>query len=246
MKLALSTAAAPDYSLSELLDACARRGLAAIELVEGDGHGVGPGLDHHQVLGIVGQAARKGIAIAAYRVDDLATAAAPETVRLAFGLGAPVIARSKDSEYDVAEFAFAAQRFSAVGARLLLEHRSDLEEIRAIRALAEQIGTESIALAWDADPANGGLERAGEVIAAAGPLLHHIRLRGGGPEAAQGEGLGIGSLIGRLTLARYRGHLAIAPSTPRYRVAWDAWLGRQRGGWGCGSKASDPSLVSLG
>ncbi|MFW6331581.1 MAG: hypothetical protein ACOC3J_07650 [Gemmatimonadota bacterium] len=29
------------------------------------------------------------------------------------------------------------------------------------------------------------------------------------------------------------------------RVIWDAWLGR-RGGWGCGSKVEDRTLVSLG
>ncbi|MGH7506725.1 MAG: hypothetical protein ACRELX_13785, partial [Longimicrobiales bacterium] len=39
-RLGLSSAAAPDASLDELISACARRGLAALELREGDAHGI--------------------------------------------------------------------------------------------------------------------------------------------------------------------------------------------------------------
>lgn len=245
MKLALSTAAAPDYTLAELFDACARRGLAALELVADDRHGVGPELEHDEVIEIAAEAAARGITFAAYRSRGLWEAVAPETVRLAFGLGAPVIITLDESEDDVVDVIHAARRYAAIGARLLVEHRSSPADVAALRALAEHAAPHAIGLAWDADPADGGLAHAAEIIAAAGPLLGHIRLRGGGPEAAQGEGQGIGALMGRLTLARYTGHVAIAPSTPRYRFAWNAWLGRARGGWGCGSKQSDDSLVSL-
>ena len=40
MRLALSSAAAPDAMLEELLEAATRRGLEAVELREGDAHGV--------------------------------------------------------------------------------------------------------------------------------------------------------------------------------------------------------------
>ena len=43
-------------------------------------------------------------------------------------------------------------------------------------------------------------------------------------------------MMRELALAGYGGSLALAPSDQRYRVVWNAWLGR-RGGWGCGSKA---------
>lgn len=246
MKLALSTAAAPDYTLADLFDACARRGLAALELVAGDRHGVGPELDHREVLEIAGEAAARGIRIAGYRSRGLWEAATPETVRLAFGLDAPVIVTLDAEEDDVASVIYAARRYAAIGARLLLEHRSAVAEVEELRELVGHADPGTIGLAWDADPTTGGLENAAGIITSAGPLLRHIRLHGGGPESAQGEGQGIGSLMGRLTLARYNGHVAITPSTPRFHFAWSAWLGRGRGGWGCGSKQSDESLVSLG
>jgi len=245
VKLALSTAAAPDYTLAELFDACVRRGLAALELVADDRHGVGPELEQREVLEIVEEAGARGVTIAAYRSRGLWEATAPETVRLAAWLGAPVVVTLDESEDDVVDVINAAHRYAAVGARLLVEHRSAPGEVAELRALAERAAPHALGLAWDAEPADGGLDAAAEIITAAGPLLGHIRLRGGGPETARGEGQGIGSLMGRLTLARYPGCIAIAPSTPRYRYAWNAWLGRGRGGWGCGSKTSDDSLVSL-
>jgi hypothetical protein len=86
---------------------------------------------------------------------------------------------------------------------------------------------------------------AAEVLARLGARLRYIRLIGGGPEAVMQEGRGIGALMSRLALAGYNGALILTPSSPRYRVAWETWLGR-RGGWGCGSEASDPAVVRLG
>lgn len=246
MKLALSTAAAPDLALDDLLDACARRGLAALELVAGDGHGVGPELDHREVLEVAAEAAARKVAIAAYRSRGLWEAAAPETVRLAFGLNAPVIVTLDPAEDDLPAILNAAHRYAVVGATLLIEHGSTAEEAEELVRLSERLPPGTLGLAWDADPATGELDRAApEILAAANSRLRHIRLRGGGPETAQFEGQGIGSLIGRLTLARYDGFVAITPSTPRFRFAWNAWLGRGRGGWGCGSKVADDSLVTL-
>jgi hypothetical protein len=242
----LSTAAAPDLALAELLDACARRGLAALELVAGDRHGVGPELDHREILKVAAEAAARGVAIAAYRARGLWEAAAPETVRMAFGLNAPVIVELDPAEDDVHSAIYAARRYAVIGANLLLAHGSDIAEVEELRAIAAEVPAGTVGLAWEADPATGDFDRnAPGLIATAGPLLRHIRLRGGGPEAAQGEGQGIGTLMGRLTLAHYAGNIAIAPSTPRYHFAWNAWLGRGKGGWGCGSKQADDSLVSL-
>lgn len=103
-----------------------------------------------------------------------------------------------------------------------------------------------LALAWEADP------NFGQVGVMAAPLLERfgddlgqIRLIGGGPEVAMHDGAGIGDLMRRLALNSYAGTLILAPSTPRYAVAWQHWLGR-RGGWGCGSAGRGASsLVSL-
>ena len=77
-----------------------------------------------------------------------------------------------------------------------------------------------------------------------GELPSHIMLRGGGPEAAQFEGRGIGTLMARLTVAGYAGTLIIAPSARAVLPVWNTWL-MLRSNWGCGSKTADSSLVSL-
>ena len=45
-------------------------------------------------------------------------------------------------------------------------------------------------------------------------------------------------------LLEYGGTVIVAPSSPSYHRLWEQWLGK-RPGWGCGSHASDPSLVTL-
>ena len=81
-------------------------------------------------------------------------------------------------------------------------------------------------------------------LSAGNGLPSHIILRGGGPEAVQFEGRGIGSLMTQLSVAGYRGYLIIAPSGRAMRQLWKTWLFDRRN-WGCGSKTSDLSLVEI-
>ena len=81
-------------------------------------------------------------------------------------------------------------------------------------------------------------------VTATNGLPTHIILRGGGPEAVQFEGRGIGSLMTQLSVAGYRGFLILAPSGRGTRQLWKTWLFSRRN-WGCGSKTSDPSLVEI-
>jgi hypothetical protein len=100
-------------------------------------------------------------------------------------------------------------------------------------------------MAWDADVTAGGVgTAAARLLARLGGRLRHIRLLGGGPEAAAQEGKGVGELMGRLAIAGYSGSVILSPSSTRYRLAWQNWLGR-RGGWGCGSRQEAASLVCL-
>jgi hypothetical protein len=78
-----------------------------------------------------------------------------------------------------------------------------------------------------------------------GELPSHITLHGAGPEAARYEGLGIGSLMTRLTLSAWQGVLVLAPTGRAVLPVWNAWLNHGRS-WGCGSHKSDPSLVTIG
>jgi hypothetical protein len=77
-----------------------------------------------------------------------------------------------------------------------------------------------------------------------GDAVDLIVLQGAGPEAAQHEGRGIGSLMTRLTLSGYQGILTLAPSSAAVLPVWRTWLQHGRN-WGCGSKTADPSLVQL-
>lgn len=244
MRLALSSAAAPDVAGRDLLEACARRGLAAVELVVGHAHGIGPDTDAAALERFRAACAEAGVEVAAVRLPTLEEAARPEAARLSAALGTPIVVPSAGMiEYE--RLGRLARRYDAAGGTLLLAHGSDPERARALRRLCERPPASACGLAWDARPDDDALDLVGDaVLAAAGERLRHVRLAGGGPEAVGQEGSGVGALVARLTLAGYRGALAIAPSRERYRVAWANWLGR-RGGWGCGSKRQDDGLVRL-
>lgn len=235
MRLGLSSAAAPALALEELAAACARRGLAALELVSGDAHGVAPGSPLPDVAGC-------GVDVVAFRASGAWEARSEAAARLSAELGAPVVAPRGSVLPD--EVAALGRLYAREGGRVLLAHGSDPAEALALRWAAGGASAGSVGLAWEVRP---GVEERGDargVLDAAGSLLALVRLHGGGPEAAGQEGQGIGALMARLALGRYAGPLVLAPSTPAYLRAWSAWLGRA-GGWGCGSRRREDGLVVL-
>lgn len=102
--------------------------------------------------------------------------------------------------------------------------------IAVARGVELNAAAENVATAWNRESLAGS--------------VHHVTLRGGGPEAAQHEGRGIGVFMMQLALDDYRGVLALAPSSKAVLPVWRAWLRHGRN-WGCGSKAADPALVQL-
>jgi hypothetical protein len=234
MRLGLSSAAAPDATIDELLAACVRRGLAALELRQQDAHGVTGAPD-----GIGGAEAQEraraaGIEITGFRSEtggeDLSLA------RVAAAAGAPVLVGG----CCVRARAHRAAGLRAVGVEVAVALEGDvpLDALERAAACGAQV-------AWDANVVTGGLGgTAARLLDRLGGRLRHIRILGGGPEAAMQEGRGVGELMGRLALAGYTGTVILSPSSTRYRVAWQTWVGR-RAGWGCGSKEEDPSLVRL-
>lgn len=234
MRLGLSSAVAPSASLDELLAACARRGLGALELREEDAHGVDPGEGSRAGAAAAKRAAAAGIGITGYRAGSAGTDL--RLARLAERLGAPVLLEDGPLSRRLDR----GEGLVAVGARVAIVVRGEraLEDAAAATA-------RGLDLAWDVDPAEVEPAMvAAKLLSAFGARLLQIRLSGGGPETALHEGRGVGELMGRLALAGYRGALVLTPSSRRYRVAWEGWLGR-RGGWGCGSRTADPSLVRL-
>ena len=235
MRLGLSSAAAPDASLEELLEICVRRGLSALELRESDGHGV-TGHPHGMDGAVAQERARSvGVEITGLRSstggDDLALA------RVAAAAGAPVLVAGGCC---VSSRTDRGVGLSSVGAGIAVTIEGDPSPDDM-----ELAGSCGCQVAWDVEVASGNVGAAAEpILATLGSRLRHVRILGGGPEVAMHEGQGVGELMGRLALAGYTGSLILAPSSTRYRVAWQNWLGR-RGGWGCGSKQEDPSLVNL-
>lgn len=239
MRLVLSSAAAPDLALADLVAAGVRRGLPALELVSGDAHGVAAYLAADTLRSLV---ARAGGEVAAFRAAGAREARSPAAARLSAELGAPVVApRGAFVPGDVPGL---ARVYADAGGTLLLTHGSDPAEALALRWAAEGAPGGSVGLAWEVRPGADEPGDARGVLDAAGGLLRLVRLHGGGPESAAQEGQGIGALMARLALGRWAGPLVLAPSTPAYRRAWSAWLGRA-GGWGCGSRQRDDSLVVL-
>jgi hypothetical protein len=248
MRLALSSAAAPDASFDELLDACVRRGFSALELECGHGHL----LDSVRAAAGDAAAARAraagaGVHLAGLRLatdEGEAVQAGPDQrdqvdlLALVRSLGVPLLVPA-------ARMAGAPRALDTGRVMVVLPAGG-----AALPALDDlDSGGRSAArlpLAWDVDPTAADTSAvAGDLIARAGSRLRHVRLYGGGPESSGQEGRGIGSLMARLALSGFTGTLALAPSSASYRVAWSAWLG-QRGGWGCGSTSQDRQLVTLG
>ena len=93
MRLALSSAAAPDASLEELLDACARRGIDALELEEGHGHGLDADtVSSEAAAEAAARAADAGVDLAGFRLAIPLPRAADAAGLIGFAraLGAPL------------------------------------------------------------------------------------------------------------------------------------------------------------
>lgn len=234
MRLALCSSAAPEASLAGLVQACGRRGLDALELREGDGHGVNP--DHEAITGAVGGGrAAAGVEIVGYR--SLLAGHDLWLARLSEALDAPVLLDGSSSLH--ARLVRGRQIADLAGRVSIVVTGEEYLEAGARAAGA------GFDVAWDVDPLLDDVgAQAAQLLDRVGDRLRHVRLLGGGPEAAAQEGRGIGAAMARLALSGYAGTLSIAPSSSRYRLAWSAWLGR-RGGWGCGSRADDETLVQL-
>lgn len=234
MQLGLSSAAAPDATVHELIDMCAARGLHALELRAGDAHGIAPGAASSLELATaVASAAAAGVRLAGIRSEAVDTP--EELAHLSRALDAPVTVTSGD----LAQRIEGAAAIDDAGGRVLVVVRGNADHWHS------DIVAAGFDYAWDIDATcTRGASDAAMLLGSSGPGLRYIRMIGGGPETPMQEGRGIGSLMGTLALAGFTGPVILAPSSTRYHVAWSSWLGR-RGGWGCGSKSAAADLVSL-
>ncbi|HEX2166693.1 MAG TPA: hypothetical protein VHG09_05585, partial [Longimicrobiales bacterium] len=161
---------------------------------------------------------------------------AQSLARLSEALGAPIIIADA---CDITERIDRSHRIIGAGGHALVLASGDASAWHA------DLAASGIDCAWQVDADCLDIPAAADLLLRnSRPVLRYIRVIGGGPETAQQEGRGIGALMGRLALAGYDGPVVLAPSSTRYRVAWETWLGR-RGGWGCGGRSSAAELVHL-
>lgn len=251
MRLALSSAAAPDASLDDLLEACARRGLSGVELEAGHAHGL-TGTDPETARRARERMSEGGVDVVGFRMPLSGSPGVRTLAAVGRALEAPLVLAPDGPGADLAlETLEHAGALASAGARALVSLEGVSAETWCVTDLLGPLATApaDVGVAWEVDPERlDDPSRASwvahELVERLGRTLRLIRLRGGGPEAARQEGHGVGALMGTLALAGYDGALVLAPTSPRYRVAWSAWLGR-RGGWGCGSRTADPELVQL-
>ena len=232
MRLGLSSAAAPEAGAEDLVTACAARGLSALELRDGDGHGIAAHDQPVALTDLLALAAGANVDIAGYRTAD--SRAAVSLARLSNALCTAIIVAD---ECDHAKRVDRARAIIDAGGRALVSVSGD------VTVWHTALAASGLDYAWEVDAASGDVSEAAAMVLGQ-PGLRYIRFIGGGPEASLQEGRGIGTLMGRLALAAYAGPVILTPSSTRYRVAWETWLGR-RGGWGCGSRSSAPELVHL-
>lgn len=237
MHTGLSSAVAPGASLAELVNGAKRHGLTVLELRAGDRHGVSAALasDTGSVTRIMAEARAANVALSGYR--DLSDEDPDALASLSREIGATILV---DLDAPTRERLARADRLRMAGAAVAVVVGGQ-DAANEARLIAEA----GHAVAWDAIPGEGGLgAQTVAMLEAAGTRLQQVSLAGGGPESALHEGCGIGELMARLTLARYTGTIILAPSDPSYHLLWERWLARPHG-WGCGSQASDASLVTL-
>lgn len=242
MRLALSSEAAPGAALADLVSASTRRGLSGVELLENrllSGH-------HETEPDCVDRAMTAVRSAGGAICGILAEIPRPGDPRgsaeAAARLGAPLIVPWSTAERDV--LAAAVALLSRVGARMLLAHPTDPAAAESARDAIDAHPGAPLGLAWDVRPGADDQALFPRVLEVAGDRLEYVRFHGGGPESERQTGQGVGALMARLTLARYQGPIVLTPSDSRYHQIWRLWLGRG-GGWGCGSKKSDESLVIL-
>ncbi len=231
MRLTLSDAADSEAGPDELLDAARRRGFAGVELSR----------DLPRVAADM-HAGRwtptEGLRVEGFRTAEAQDAYHPRLKDVSSALGVPVIVPLEELSRHAGAARRLAQEYAEAGGKLV-GGSIDPDLLRWVGGHIPEMAVALDVIPGETTP--GDVTRAAD---ATGDRLTHVRLFGGGPEAADQDGTGVGGLMCQLARKRFRGALVVTPSHRRYRVAWRSWLGR-RGGWGCGGSSVELPVVQL-
>ena len=141
MRLGLSSAAAPDATLDELLSACVRRGLSSLELRAEDAHGAG---DSVSPADIRSRTAQAGVVLAGLRSPG-----GPDETRLARVACAAGTFLVLDGD-SVAARIGRARRLAATGAQLAIA----IDSAAGLKQVLER----GFDFVWDVDPGSADAE----------------------------------------------------------------------------------------
>lgn len=226
--LALSGNAVPHLSIAEVERVCRDRGLDGQELV------VKPGEDPDA---LVAKACEANARVVAIRLAHLSEHAAPGLARASRILGAPVSIAG--DIVDAALLDRVVPIFEDAGGRLLLGHRTELDDALATLARVDALDTSVVEVAWELQPSAVRLDEGSAVLLAIRERLGLVRLHGGGPEQRDQDGRGVGPLLGELAVSGYRGAIVLCPSSrsPAVLERWARWADA-RGSSGCGHAVS--------
>ncbi len=235
MQTCLSSSAAPDAQIGDLLAGVKRHGLSGLELRVGDGHGLDAVCSGAALTAKATDIREAGVRVVA--LLDGSDASPPMWRRLVEILGTRL---RLDGSLPLDERLGRARQAAAATVPVEIVVRGPEAAVEAQACVAAGYN-----VVWEAHPSDPDLGTlAVHVLQAAGSRLAGVRLMGGGPESTLHEGRGFGTLMAQLALAGFGGTLVVAPSDPKYHVLWDSWIGR-RNAWGCGSAGSDSDTVAI-
>lgn len=243
MLLSLSSGALPESDIEGLIEACEHRGFVALELREGDGHGVAPEAtgDMAGSLTSLGILAGTNLRVAGYEIDGPGDATSDVRLRGLAAIGGALdtmLVVGARSSAEIAHRISMAARLRAMGvdAGIVVRGETAVEE-------AGTVHTAGFPFVWEVDASWEPVgQRAQALLPAYAAAMRYVRLLGAGPESELHTGSGIGQLFGLLAQGRFGRPVVLAPSTPAYRSAWERWLGRRT--WGCGGASGAGLPVS--
>ncbi|MEB2310569.1 MAG: hypothetical protein OZ921_11995 [Sorangiineae bacterium] len=235
MYQAVSESVDPGRPAAGFLEVCERRGLGGVELVCDAAGEPARARSNGELAELRALFAERGFPIVGIYVTSLEALGQLATAERSAIVSAPIVAPR--GVVPLERLAELDALYAKAGGRLLVSHGtvpSDAAELA--RELAER-GLEHVALAWEVRPREDELARAPEVLRAAGERLEYVRLFGGGAEQASMDGLGVGSFIVALGMARYEGPLVVCPTSGEHRALWQRWLTSSKS-MGCGTAAA--------
>jgi sugar phosphate isomerase/epimerase len=238
MKLTISTLCCPDWSLEQVIDACAAAGVTGIEL-----RGLGPEIDVTRLRQFtldleptLALLRGRGIALPCFATSVTLLSPSPQRwqemldeahryAQLAARAGTPfirVFGGALPKGADRTEVLSVLQRHlrqivkicKSHGARPLLETHDAWSTAAAVRELLHEFDPAEAGVLWDVEHTTRSGETPGDVVEALRPYLHHVHLK----DSIWSDGKNVPKLLGE-------GDLPVGDAVRCLRaIGYDGWV----------------------